>query len=620
MAYLEVNELTKTWGEMTLFRSISFVINRGDKVALIARNGAGKSTLFRILKGTDVFDEGTVHFDKELVLAFLDQEPDFDAHQTVWEACYHSDNPVIRVVREYEEAIKRQDIHKIEALSLKMDQLQAWDMEASIKQILSIFRIDDFDKSIATLSGGQKKRLALANTLINKPDFLILDEPTNHLDVEMIEWLEEYLERHAITLLMVTHDRYFLDRVCNKMLEIDDDSIYTYQGDYAYYLEKRAERIDNKNAEIGKARNLMRTELDWIRKMPKARSHKAKYRVDAFDELKKKASQKTSQNTLHITAESARLGKKIMDIQGVSKSFEEPLFADFSYTLKRGEKIGLIGPNGCGKSTFLRLITGELAPDAGQVEMGETLRIAYYKQDGLQFEGEKKVIEIIKDIAEVVTLSNGKTISAPEYLRQWLFPDVLHYVNFNALSGGEKRRLFLLSLLMKNPNFLILDEPTNDLDLMTLQILEDYLVTFAGCVIIVSHDRFFMDKIVDQLFVFDETPRIVIFPGSYSQYRESLNKKQLEEKKEKTRRTPRLEKKSGPSHKITYKERLELAEIEKKISLLEQHKKEVEESLGNTSNSAIKLKELSQQYKEMCDTLETYEMRWLTLSEKEMDS
>ncbi len=618
MAYLEVNELTKTWGEITLFKKTSFVINKGEKVALIAKNGAGKSTLFNILKGTDVFDAGTIRFEKDVVCAFLDQEPEFNPNQTVWEACYHSSNPIISLIREYDKAIKKQDLNKIEELSLKMDQYQAWDMEASVKQILSIFRIDEFDKRISTLSGGQKKRLALANTLINKPDFLILDEPTNHLDVEMIEWLEGYLDRTSITLLMVTHDRYFLDNVCDKIIELDMDGLYVYQGNYSYFVEKRAERIENKNMEIDKANNLLRKEQEWMRRMPKARSTKAKYRVDAFDELKQKASKQKEQKQLKITAESARLGKKIIEIKEISKTYDKILFRNFSYLFKRGEKIGIIGPNGCGKTTFLEIITGSIPSESGYVKHGETLRVAYYKQEGIQFDQKKKVIDIIKDIAEVVTLSDGKSISASEYLRQWLFPDALHHVYFESLSGGEKRRIFLMSLLMKNPNFLILDEPTNDLDLMTLQILEDYLASFTGCVIIVSHDRFFMDRIIGQLFVFDESPDIKIFPGNYTQYRNSLQATRKKTKQETKEKVSSDRGKKNTSSKLTYKERLELDRIEDDISSMEQQKKKIEVQLEDTGKTAVEISELSGQYAELTKLLDEAENRWMELSEKDV--
>ncbi|MFW5886964.1 MAG: ribosomal protection-like ABC-F family protein, partial [Bacteroidota bacterium] len=504
ISYLQVENLTKYYGDVLLFKDLSFGINKDQKVALIARNGAGKTTLLNIISGKEEPDNGHLSFKNDIRIGFLEQEPNLVLENTVLQEVFQAENEMMGVIREYELALKQNDANKLQKLIIKMDSLQAWDVEVKAKQVLSKLKLTDFDKQVKYLSGGQQKRVALAKVLISEPDLYILDEPTNHLDLDMIEWLEDYLLSSSSTIFMVTHDRYFLDRVCNEIMEMDNHQVYNYNGNYSYFLEKRAERQLVEQANLDKARNLYRGELEWMRRQPKARGTKAKYRQDAFKEIQQEALKKSSEDELNINVKTARLGKKIIEVKHVSKKFDDlSIINDFSYNFNRFEKIGIVGENGSGKSTFLNILTGIIHPDTGEIEKGETIKFGYYKQEGIQLAEDKKVIEVAREIAEIVNLNNGQQVSVSQFLTKFLFSNEIQYAYVSTLSGGEKRRLYLCTVLMQNPNFLILDEPTNDLDILTLNVLEDYLRDFQGCVIIVSHDRFFMDKIVDQLFVFE---------------------------------------------------------------------------------------------------------------------
>ena len=616
--YLQLDNLSKSWGDQPLFENISLTINQGDKVALIAKNGAGKTTLMNIIFGLDSADKGKTLFDNDIRIGYLRQLPDLNPDETVLEAAFSSSGETITAVREYESAIESHDPKAIERAMDKINHLNCWDFELKIKQILTELNIHDLHQPIRELSGGQKKRVALAHVLIDEPDFLILDEPTNHLDLEMIEWLERTLEKAKCTLLMVTHDRYFLDRVCNEIVELDDQSLFRYKGNYTYYVEKRNDRIQNLNTEIERARNLFRTELDWLRRMPKARTHKSKYRTENAYVLKEKASKHIDDDKLELAINSQRLGHKIINLDHISKAFGDvTILKNFSYKFARYEKIGIVGKNGSGKSTFLNLLTSIYQPDSGKMEIGETVRFGYFRQDGIQFAPEARVIDIIKEIAEVVEMGDGSKLSASQFLTYFLFPPETQYSYVAKLSGGEKRRLYLCTVLMRNPNFLILDEPTNDLDIMTLNVLEDYLKSFTGCTIVVSHDRFFMDKIVDHLFVFDGDGIIKDFPGNYSDYRDwaedQAKAKQTVVKTDK----PVREKLVDEKRKLNFKEKKELEELEKSIGNLEEEKKILEEELNSGSLAAIELNTKSMRYGEITSLLEEKEMRWLELSDLE---
>ena len=548
ISYLQIDNLSKRFGEQILFEGISFGIGKGQKVALIAKNGMGKSTLLRIIAGKDSPESGSVIFRNDITVGYLDQDPQLEPENTVFEEVFNSDSPVLSLIKAYEEAVASDDSAALEKLIPEMDIHSAWDYENTIKQILSELKIATYNKKISTLSGGQKKRVGLAKVLISNPDFLILDEPTNHLDIEMTEWLEEYLEKSNATLLMVTHDRYFLDRVCNQIIEIDDFGLYSYNGNYSYYLEKREERVENRNALIDKAKNLLRTEQEWMRRMPQARSHKAQYRIDNFYKLQEVASQNTDEKKLELDIKGQRLGKKILELEHVNKSFDgHCVLRDFSYKFVRGEKIGIIGKNGVGKSTFLNIITQNLQPDSGTIEIGETVVYGYYKQSGIQFRDDDRVIDIVKNIAERIDLGNGRIMSASQFLEYFMFTDKQQYSLVGKLSGGERRRLYLLTVLMKNPNFLILDEPTNDLDIVTLNVLEDYLKSFRGCLLIVSHDRFFTDKVVDRIFAFEGDGIIKDFPGNYTIYKNQKEEQAEKEQKEKKENVEKKEHKNVPA-------------------------------------------------------------------------
>jgi len=616
--YLQLDNLTKSWGDLPLFKDISFTINQGEKVALIAKNGAGKTTLMNILYGGDIADSGKVIFNNDIRIGYLRQMPELNPDETILEAAFSSSGETITAVREYESAIESHDHKAIERAMDKLNVLNCWDFELKIKQILTELNIHDLQQPIRELSGGQKKRVALAHVLIDEPDFLILDEPTNHLDLEMIEWLERTLEKSKCTLLMVTHDRYFLDRVCNEIIELDDRSLFRYKGNYSYYVEKRNERIQNMNSEIERARNLFRTELDWLRRMPQARSHKSKYRTENAYLLKEKASKRIEDERLELAINSQRLGHKIINLDHLSKSFGDvTILKDFSYKFARYEKIGIVGKNGSGKSSFLNLLTGVYQPDSGKMEVGETVRFGYFRQDGIQFSPDDRVIDIIKEIAEVVEMGDGSKLSASQFLNYFLFPPETQYSFVTKLSGGEKRRLYLCTVLMRNPNFLILDEPTNDLDIMTLNVLEDYLKSFAGCTIVVSHDRFFMDKIVDHLFVFEGNGDIKDFPGNYSDYRDWAEDRAKAEQSAVKTEKPIREKPLSEKKKLNFKEKKELEELEKEIGYLEDEKKILEEELNSGLLTPDDLHKKSLRYGELTSRLEEKEFRWLELGELE---
>lgn len=614
---LSVEGLTHHWGDIRLFDSLNFGLEEGEKAALIARNGTGKTTLLNILAGKLVADEGSFTIRKGIRTGYLTQLPVYSAGQSVMEAVFSGENEMISLVRTYESALESHDQALIAKMIEKMDSANAWDYENRVKQVLSQLKISRLDQPVEQLSGGQQKRVALAAVLVEEPDLLIMDEPTNHLDIEMVDWLEEYLGRNKATLLMVTHDRYFLDRVCNSIFEMDNESLYKYNGNYSYFLEKREERINQRNQEIERARNLLRKEQDWMNRMPQARATKAKYRIDAFYELKDVAEQKTEEEGFSLDIKTTRLGSKVLNLEGVSKSFDgNMLVDDFSYKFVKGERIGILGKNGSGKSTLLNILTGALNPDKGVVDAGETLVFGYYRQEGIQLDESKKVIEVITEIAEVVTSGSGNSMNAAQFLRYFLFPNEMHYVQVDKLSGGEKKRLYLMTVLMKNPNFLILDEPTNDLDIFTLGVLEEYLAQFQGCVLVVSHDRYFLDRVVDQLFLFQGEGKIKSFPGNYTHYQDFL-KNQQKEVERKTKKPLAVRQPSGQEkpRRMSFKEKQELEMLEKHIKALEEEKASLEESLNRGSLLPEALMTSSRRLGELLKELDESETRWLELSE-----
>ncbi|MGL4852222.1 MAG: ABC-F family ATP-binding cassette domain-containing protein, partial [Phocaeicola sp.] len=503
VAQLQIEGLTKSFGDLVLFQQLAFGVSEGQRIGLIAKNGSGKTTLLNIIAGKEGYDEGTITFRRDLRVGYLEQDPHYPEELTVIEACFHHGNSTVQLIKEYELCMETEGHPGLEELLSRMEHEKAWDYERKAKQILTQLKIKNFEQKVKHLSGGQLKRVALANVLITEPDFLILDEPTNHLDLEMTEWLEGYLSRGSLSLLMVTHDRYFLDRVCSEIVEIDNKQLYSYKGNYSYYLEKRQDRIEATNAELARANNLYKTELEWMRRMPQARAHKAKYRQEAFYELEKVAKQRFNNDNVKLEMGSAYIGSKIFEAENLYKSFDDlKILEDFSYIFSRFEKMGIVGNNGTGKSTFIKILMGQVAPDKGTIDIGETVRFGYYSQDGLQFDEKMKVIDVVQEIAEVIEVGNGKQLSASQFLQHFLFTPETQHNYVHKLSGGEKRRLYLCTILMQNPNFLVLDEPTNDLDIVTLQVLEEYLQSFKGCVMVVSHDRYFMDKVVDHLLVF----------------------------------------------------------------------------------------------------------------------
>lgn len=617
--YLQVENLTKSFGDLVLFNGISFGFAEGQRIGLIAKNGSGKTTLLNILAGKEGYDEGKITFRRDLRVGYLEQSPKYPEELTVLEACFYHGNSTVELIKEYERCMETPGNPGMDELLVRMEHEKAWDYERRAKQILSQLKIRDFSQKIGHLSGGQLKRVALANILITEPDLLILDEPTNHLDLDMTEWLEEYLNRGSLSLLMVTHDRYFLDRVCSEIIEIDNRQLYSYKGNYSYYLEKRQERIEATNAEIAHANNLYRTELEWMRRMPQARGHKARYREEAFYELEKVAKQRTYDANVKLDVKASYIGSKIFESDHLCKHFGDlKILDDFSYIFARYEKMGIVGNNGTGKSTFIKILMGLEKPDSGTLDIGETVRFGYYSQEGLQFNEQMKVIDVITDIAEVIELGNGKRLTASQFLQHFLFTPETQHSYVYKLSGGERRRLYLCTVLMRNPNFLVLDEPTNDLDIVTLQVLEEYLQNFKGCVIVVSHDRYFMDKVVDHLLVFKGQGDIRDFPGNYSDYRDwklakaEHEKEAAKPKEEKTQRV-RL----NDKRRMTFKERKEFEQLEKEIAALEEEKKQIEEALCSGTLSVDELTEKSKRLPLLNDELDEKTMRWLELSEIE---
>ncbi|HNW97419.1 MAG TPA: ABC-F family ATP-binding cassette domain-containing protein [Bacteroidales bacterium] len=619
MIYLQVENISKSFGEKLLFKNISFGVHKDQKIALIARNGTGKSTMLKIIAGLESKDTGSIVFRNDISFTYLDQNPEFNESLSVLEGVFASSKSIINIIKNYEAALVSGDSKMIADATDAMEINKAWDYETQIKQILGQLNITNLKQKIFELSGGQKKRLALANALISEPDLLILDEPTNHLDLEMIIWLEKYLQRCKSTLLMVTHDRYFLDRVCNDIIEIDDGKLFRHKGNYSYFLEKRDERIQFENTVIEKAQNILRTELEWMRRMPKARTTKSKSRIDSFYDIKEIASGKRTERNMHLDLQGTRLGKKILEINYISKKFEGiDLLENFEYTFKRNERIGIVGRNGCGKTTLLNIIAGLIPPDSGTIDVGETVSMGYYKQEGITFKEDQRVIDIAKDVAEVVKMSNGCNISVSGFLQHFLFTPEMQYTPVGKLSGGERRRLYLMTVLMKNPNFLILDEPTNDLDIITLNVLEEYLKNFNGCIVIVSHDRFFMDKIAEHLFVFEENSVVRDFPGNYTQYLEY--KERIEEQEKVNSIKPEQQKKEKPVKekpiKLTYKEQKEFEALELEIENLEKEKSEIEEAFASGKLESQQIVELSKRHEEIISLIETKTDRWLELSSK----
>jgi len=665
-AYLQVEHLTRRVGDRTLFEDISFGIAEGQRVGLIAQNGTGKSTLLNILGGLDSADSGDIVWRRDLRVGYLAQEPHYPLDLTVIEACFWHGNSTTNLIREYEEYMAQQQNQSPQLLSDlldRMDHENAWDYETRAKQILGKLEIHDFNQPLSQLSGGQLKRVALANVLITEPDFLILDEPTNHLDLAMIEWLEGYLGRTSMTLLMVTHDRYFLDRVCNMIYEMDDHTLYPFHGNYSYYLEKRQERIDTMNAQIARANNLYRTELEWMRRMPQARGHKARYREEAFYELEKVAKRHIQEDHVRLEVKSTYIGSKIFEAEYVSKSFnsssketsqrdnvatpEKIILKDFYYNFSRYEKMGIVGGNGTGKSTFVKMLLGIIPPDSGRFVVGETVKFGYFSQDGIQFDEQMKVIDVVRRYAEYIDLGGGRHLTAMQFLQHFMFSPQQQQSYVYKLSGGEKRRLYLCTVLMQNPNFLVLDEPTNDLDIITLQVLEEYLRSFHGCVIVISHDRYFMDKVVDHLLVFRGQGEVKDFPGNYTQFREvedaaakgqtpqpikggesagkqgktsqpsqggesSVGKQGKSAQSPSTKEKPRL---GEQKRRLSFKEKQEFEQLEQDIEALETEKKQIEDALSSGTLSVQQITDMSKRLPVLNDELDEKSMRWLELSE-----
>ncbi len=620
---LQVENLTKSFGDLVLFENISFGLAEGQRVGLIAKNGSGKSTLLNILSGKEGYDEGKISFRRDLRVGYLEQSPSYPEELTVLEACFHHGNTTVDLIKDYERCMETEGHPGLDELLVRMDHEKAWDYELKAKQILSQLKIRDFNQQVKHLSGGQLKRVALANTLITEPDLLILDEPTNHLDLDMTEWLEEYLRRTNLTLLMVTHDRYFLDRVCSEIIEIDNRTLYSYKGNYSYYLEKRQERIDAKTVEVERANNLYRTELEWMRRMPQARGHKARYREEAFYELEKVAKQRFHDANVKLDVKASYIGNKIFEADHLCKAFGElKILDDFSYIFARYEKMGIVGNNGTGKSTFIKILMGLVKPDSGTLDIGETVRFGYYSQDGLLFNEQMKVIDVVQDIAEVIELGNGRRLTASQFLQHFLFTPETQHSYVYKLSGGERRRLYLCTVLMRNPNFLVLDEPTNDLDIVTLQVLEEYLQGFKGCVIVVSHDRYFMDKVVDHLLVFNGGGDIRDFPGNYTQYREWKDAKARHDKEQQATAKPQDAPKPARvrqdgKRRMSFKERREFEQLEQEIADLEAEKKAIEDALCSGTLSVDELTEKSRRLPQLTDLIDEKTMRWLELSEME---
>ena len=618
MNYLTVEQISKSYGELELFSDLSFSIHKDQKIAFIAKNGSGKTSILNILSGDDSPDDGQVIIRNGLRLSFLSQSPVFDDNLTIEETIFNSDLPILKIIADYEHALLHpEDEDAYQKAFEKMDAQNAWEFELQVKQILFQLKLDQLDQKIKTLSGGQKKRLSLAKALINNPDLLILDEPTNHLDLEMIEWLEQYFAKAQITLFMVTHDRYFLERVCNEIIELDHGKLYTYKGNYSYYLEQKEARINNENVEVGKAKQLFKKELDWMRRQPKARTTKSKSRIDDFHDIKAKASQRRKDHTVQLELNMERLGSKIVEFHNVSKSFKDKtILKGFEYVFKKGERIGIIGKNGTGKSTFLNMLTHTIAPDAGKIVIGDTVKFGYYTQNGIEVKAGQKVIEVIKEFGEYIPLTKGRQISAGQLLERFMFDRKKQYDYVEKLSGGEQKRLYLCTVLIQNPNFLILDEPTNDLDIVTLNVLEEFLLDFPGCLLVVSHDRYFMDKIVDHLFVFKGEGEVEDFPGNYSDYREYEASAPAIIEESVSNAENASNQKQNDANKLSYNEQKEYKSLESKIRSLELDKKALEAKFNDTSLTQEQINKLSQELQIIINTIEEKEARWFELSEK----
>ena len=624
MNYLTIENATKTYGEKILFTDLNLSINKGDKIALVAKNGTGKSTLMRVLNGEEAVEgeQAKIIFKKDITLAYLTQESILNDNNTVLEEALESDSKQIRAVSDYEAAIFNKDDEAIQVAIAQIDDLKAWDIEAKVKEILGKLKIMSYDQSVSTLSGGQKKRLALAKVLISNPDFLILDEPTNHLDLEMIEWLEGYLQSPNLTVFMVTHDRYFLERVCNVIVDLEERKLASFKGNYSEYLEKKASIQQTEQVNLAKMKKLYSKELNWIRRQPKARSTKAKSRVDKFDQIKEAAHVRMDDDEVEFVIQSERLGSKILEAYYVHKSFGDlKVLNDFYYKFKKEEKIGIVGPNGVGKSTFIKLLTQQIKPDEGKVVIGETVKFGVFSQDGMEIEEDKRIIDIVRDIAEYIPLEKGMKLTALGLLEKFLFTRNQQQVYYSQLSGGEKRRLYLLTVLMRNPNFLILDEPTNDLDIVTLNVLEEYLRSFKGCLLIISHDRYFMDKIVDHIFVLQPGGVIKDFNGNYTQYKEKeaelLSQERLEAKnvdkvQEQVKVTPRV----VAEKKMSYKDKLRMENIEKELAASEKRKKEITSQFADTSLDSTQLDQLSKEMGKLMSNIEELEMEWMEIADK----
>lgn len=624
MNYLSVENLTKSFGVKVLFKDLTFGVDQGDKVAIVAKNGKGKSTLLKMICDIEEKDSGSIIFRKDIRVDYLEQAENFDGDKEIFAEVLSTKTPQTDAIALYEKAmLNPEDMDLYETAFEQMNMTNAWDFEVKVNQVLAQLKLDNKHQKIAGLSGGQKKRLALAKILINEPDIMILDEPTNHLDLDMIEWLETFLSQSNSTIIMVTHDRYFLEVVCNTIYELEDQTIYKYSGNFSYYLEKKAEREAILAATIGKAKNLMRTELEWIRRQPKARGTKQKARVDAFDGIKETATQRINKDELDIQVQMSRLGSKIVEIHKLNKSYGDNLLIEnLDYVFKKGEKLGIVGKNGTGKSTFLNMLTGSEQPSGGRIEIGETVVMGYYHQDGLKFDEEKKVIDIIRDIADYIPLAKGQKMTAAGFLEMFLFPRDMHYDFVYKLSGGEKKRLYLMTILMTNPNFLILDEPTNDLDIFILSVLETYLAAFEGCLIIVSHDRYFLDKIVEHTFYFEGEGQIKDVLGNYTAYRKFLKQDEVDKKKASKKikdnsvtNAPKVEEAPKEKKKLTYKEKIEFDSLEKEMESLNIENAEITDRLNSGITDTEEMKKVSLRMSEIANLLETKENRWLELSE-----
>ncbi len=617
--YLSVENIAKSFGERILFSGISFGINEGQKIGFVAKNGTGKTSLLNMLSGDDVPDEGEIVFRKNLKTAFLSQEPNLDPDLTIEETILASDNPILQVISRYEKALKNPEETEIyQAAFDAMDAHSAWDFETRYTQILHKLKLEDLDIKVNSLSGGQKKRLALASALLQNPDLLIMDEPTNHLDLEMIEWLEQLFAKENFTIFMVTHDRYFLERVCNEIVELDEGQLYSYKGNYSYYLEKRDARIENQATETAKAKQLYKKELDWMRRQPKARTTKSKSRIDDFSEIKQRAHQRRNDHEVQLELNMERLGTKVVELHNVSKSYgEKELFNKFDYNFLKGERVGIIGKNGTGKSTFLNMLTGQVQPDSGKVVIGETVQFGYYTQKGINIKPGQKVIEVVREFGDYIPLKKGRQISAGQLLERFLFDRKKQYDFVEKLSGGERKRLYLCTVLIKNPNFLILDEPTNDLDIVTLNVLESFLLDFPGCLLVVSHDRYFMDKIVDHLFVFKGEGEIKDFPGNYSDYRVYEDSTPAESKKEENDNKPKNDwKKDQSKPQLSYNEQKEHGRLVKEISKLEKEREALQNKFATEGWDGEEIDKQSKILQDIIDSIEEKELRWFELSEK----